>query len=316
MDDFIALNSTDKSVIHKPLGELLCEAGLISAQQIEIALKEQINDPQIRIGEIFAAKDWIKQETADFFVEKWSVLLHQTEKQPLAYYFQEAGLLDKHQIETIIHEQKHSQKKTRFHRLVLQKGWLSKQTVNFFIFYLIAKQKSPPLTVTSPYKLLKNYIDGETDFQRADLRQIQLNHVTLKGVNLNSSNLAKAQLKQANLNYSTLKRANLSNANLEKALLKEVNFESACLNEVNLTDAHLEGSNFTGADLRGADLRGAYSVNVAFQGANLKQAKLHGVNFHGATYDRQTSFDPGVDPVQAGMKSKSEEGFCDRYMII
>ena len=304
MDDFIFLNSTDRSVTHKPLGELLCEAGLISAQQIEIALQEQINNPQIRIGEIFADKGWIKQETADFFGEKWSVLLHQIEKQPLAYYFQEAGLLDKYQIEIILQQQKHSQEKIRFHRLAVQKGWLSQQTVNFFISHLIASQKSSPLTVTTPYQLLKNYINGKKDFQRADLRKIQLNHVTLKEVNLNSSNLVKAQLKQANLNYSTLKEANLSNANLEKALLKEVNFESACLNEVNLTDAHLEGSNFTGADLRGADLRDAYSVNVAFQGANLKQAKLDGANFHGATYDSQTSFDPTFDPVQAGMELK------------
>lgn len=303
MDNFISLNSSEKSVIHQPLGELLCEAGLISAQQIEIALKEQANNPETRIGEIFAAKGWIKQETADFFVEKWSVLLNQTAKQPLAYYFQESGLLDKHQIEIILDEQKQCQKKIRFHRLAVQKGWLSQQTVNFFISHLITNQKSS-LTVTSPYELLKNYMNGEKDFQRADLRRIQLNYVTLKGVNLNSSNLIKAQLKQANLNYSSLKEANLSNANLEKALLKEVNFESACLNEVNLTDAHLEGSNFTRADLRGADLRDGYFVNVAFQGANLKQAKLHGANFHGATYDRQTSFDPTFDPMQAGMELK------------
>lgn len=306
MDDLITLNSTEKSVIPKPLGELLCEAGLISAQQIEIALKEQTNNPETRIGEIFAARGWIKQETADFFVEKWYTLLKQTEKQPLAYYFQESGLLDKHQIEIILDEQKQRQKKIRFHRLAVQKGWLSQQTVNFFISHLIANQKSLPLTVTSPYELLKNYMNGETNFQRADLRRIQLNYVTLKGVNLNSSNLVKAQLKQANLNYSSLKEANLSNANLEKALLKEVNFESACLNEVNLTDAHLEGSNFTGADLRGADLRDGYFVNVAFQGANLKQAKLHGANFHGSTYDHQTNFDPAFDPLQAGMELKSK----------
>lgn len=304
MDDLIALNSTEKSVIHKPLGELLCEAGLISAQQIEIALIEQTNNPETRIGEILAARGWIKQETADFFVEKWSTLLKQPKKQPLAYYFQESGLLDIHQIEIILDEQKQHQKKIRFHRLAVQKGWLSQQTVNFFISHLIANQKSLPLNVTSPYELLKNYMNGKTDFQRADLRRIQLNYVTLKGVNLNSSNLVKAQLKQANLNYSSLKEANLSNANLEKALLKEVNFESACLNEVNLTDAHLEGSNFTGADLRSADLRDGYFVNVAFQGANLKQAKLHGANFHGSTYDHQTSFDPAFDPLQAGMELK------------
>ena len=307
MDDSISLNdvSTKKSSSHKPLGELLCEAGLISAQQIEVAMKEQLDNPQIRIGEIFASKGWIKQKTADFFVERWSILLNQAQKQPLAYYFHEAALLDKHQIETILQEQKSRQEKIRFHRLAVQQGWLSQQTVNFFVSHLIDSRKSQKykkFPTTTPYELLKNYVRGETNFQRAELKRIQLNYVTLKGVNINSSNLVKAQLKQANLNNSTLKQANLSSANLEKALLKGVNFESACLSQVNLTDAHLEGSNFTGADLREADLRDAYFVNVSFQGADLRKAKLQGANFHGSTYSGQTNFDPDFDPVQAGME--------------
>ena len=42
----------------KPLGQLLNEAGLISAKQIEIALQEQVEIPQMKIGEILALRGW------------------------------------------------------------------------------------------------------------------------------------------------------------------------------------------------------------------------------------------------------------------
>ena len=302
MNNSLAHKSSSTSVIHKPLGELLCEAGLISAQQVEIALQEQVKHPQLRIGELFARRRWIKQETVEFFVNQWYELLNQEQKQPLVYYFREAALLTEEQIEAILYEKKHRKTKIRFHRLAVQKGFISQTTVDFFIENLLASTKTEKSSFTTPYELLKNYIQGETNFQRADLKQIQLNNVTLKGVNLSSSNLASAKLRQANLNNSNLKQANLKNANLEKASLKEVDFESACLIDANLTDAHLEGSNFTRADLKRADLRHAYLVNVCFHGADLRDAKLQGAEFQGSSYDLNTCFDPDFDPVRAGME--------------
>jgi uncharacterized protein YjbI with pentapeptide repeats len=299
-------NSSLKPSAHKPLGELLSEAGLISAQQIEVALRDQITNPEMRIGEVLALRGWVKQETADFFVEQWSSLSNQETKQPLVYYFRQAALLDENQIEIILDEQKHSSQKIRFHRLAVQKGWIKQQTVEFFLGNLVtsgkAKKSWRKSSFATPYELLKNYTKGETDFQRSELRKIQLNHVTLKGVNLNSSNLVEAELRQANLNNSTFRQANLSHANLEKALLKNVDFQSACLNQANLTDAHLEGSNFKEADLAGADLRDAYFVNVSLQGADLRNAKLQGANFQGASYSATTYFDPNFDPLKAGME--------------
>lgn len=307
MNSYTSYNSlSTKSGQHKQLGVILCDAGLISAQQIEVALRDQLRDSGMRIGEILALRGWINQKTADFFVEQWDGLLEQKVKKPLVYYFREAALLDEDQISTILQEKSTRTETVRFHQVAIQMGFISQQTVDFFIKNLMISDKRKKYTKKSsfatPYELLKNYIRGETNFQRSQLKKIKLNHVTLKAVNLNSSNLTGAELKQANLNNSSFKDANLSNANLEKALLKEVDFESACLNRVNFTDAHLEGSNFRAASLKDADLRDGYFVNVSFQDADLSNAKLQGANLKGAMYNAKTVFDPGFDPSNVGME--------------
>ncbi|MGF1589750.1 MAG: pentapeptide repeat-containing protein [Pleurocapsa sp.] len=290
----------------KPLGQLLNEAGLISAKQIEIALQEQVEIPQMKIGEIFALRGWLKQETADFFVEQWDKLLQQEPKQPLVYYFRQAALLNENQIKLILEQRNNGSQKARFHHIAVQQGLIEQQTVDFFVKNLLVPSKgqksSDLVSFATPYKILQNYIRGKTDFQRSQLKRIKLNHVTLKGVNLDSSNLTRAELKQANLSNSSLRLVNLTGANLEKAILKEVDFECACLNQVNLTDAHLEGSNFRQANLREADLRHGYLVNVCFAGADLRKTKLQGANLTGASYDCQTCFDPGFDPINIGME--------------
>ena len=302
MNHSVTYKSLSQPTIHKPIGQLLSEAGLISAQQIEIALREQTERPELKIGELFALHQWIKQETVEFFVERWYELLNQEQKKPLVYYFKEAALLTEQQIEDLLYEQQYRKTKIRFHRLAVQKGLIRQRTVDFFLENLLTSNTTQQPSFATPYELLKNYINGETNFQRATLTQVQLNHVTLKGVNLNNSNLVKAELKQANLNNSSFKQANLQSANLEKASLKDVNFEAACLTNANLTDAHVEGSNFTGADLKRADLRHAYLVNARFQGADLRGAKLQGAALQGASYDLMTCFNPDFNPTTMGME--------------
>ena len=289
----------------KPLGQLLDEAGLISAQQIETALQYQANCPQVRIGEIFAKNGWIKQETADFFVEEWDELLVQQQKHPLVFYLRKSGLLTEAEIDYILEQQSSKTKKVRFHHVAVELNLVKQQTVDFLVRNLISKKPKKPLaksSFTTPYELLKNYIRGETNFQRSEFKRIKLNSVTLKGVNFNYSNFTDAELKQANLSNSSLKSANLSRANLEKAILKEVDFQDACLSFVNLTDAHLEGASFQQADLKEADLRHGYLVNVCFQGADLRSTKLQNANLKGAFYNAQTTFDPKFEPQKWGMR--------------
>ena len=118
----------------KPLGEILQLADLISIAQIEFALQEQIQNKNMRLGEILALQGWIKQETADFFAQKWSDLLNQKPKQPLGEYLKKAGLLDEYQVKTILCEQK--QMGLRFGELAVQKGWLKPTTINFFLEHI------------------------------------------------------------------------------------------------------------------------------------------------------------------------------------
>ena len=287
----------------KPLGQLLDEAGLISAQQIETALKDQLEHPQIRIGELLAFRGWIKQETADFFVEEWDELVNQQQKYPLVHYLRKAALLSEDEINYVLEQQNLKPEKVRFHHVALELGLIKRETVDFLVRNLIKKRKNSQKksSFATPYELLKNYIRGETNFQRSNFTKIKLNNVTLKGVNFNHSNFTEAELKLANLSNSSLRSVNLSRANLEKAILTEVDFTDACLNSVNFTDAHLEGSSFQKADLRAADLRHGYLVNVSFQGADLRSAKLQDANLKGAVYNSQTLFDPDFEPNQSGM---------------
>ncbi len=313
MNHSSSLNSlTSQSSNKKPLGQLLNEAGLISAHQIEIALQEQVKIPRLKIGEIFSLRGWINQETANFFAERWEELLQEKQKRPLVYYLRRAALLDDNQINFLMEQRKSNQQNVKFHQLAIQHGLLKKQTVDFFVRNLLAPHKlkkssdsnvdSNIFSVAKPYQILQSYIRGETNFQRSELKKIKLNHVTLKGVNFDSSNLIGAEFQQANLSNSSLRLTNLTGANLEKAVLKEVDFECACLSQVNLTEADLEGSNFRKAILREADLRGGYLVNVCFEGADLRKSKLQGANLQGASYDSETVFDPEFDPLKIGME--------------
>ena len=64
-----------KTVVIKPLGLVLRQAGLVSSEQVEKALEESLSLPQYRLGEILAIRGWIKPETADFFAEIWPYII-------------------------------------------------------------------------------------------------------------------------------------------------------------------------------------------------------------------------------------------------
>lgn len=64
-----------KTVVIKPLGLVLRQAGLVSSEQVEEALKESLSLPQYRLGEILAIRGRIKPETADFFAEVWPYII-------------------------------------------------------------------------------------------------------------------------------------------------------------------------------------------------------------------------------------------------
>ncbi|ELS03067.1 putative low-complexity protein [Xenococcus sp. PCC 7305] len=301
-------NTDDKSLLfssnsNKPLGEILVEAGLVSLAQIEIALQEQ-SESNLKIGEILALHGWIKQETADFFVEQWVKLLAEEQKQPLVYYFKESGLLEEAQISALLKEQQKQQKiqgrKIRFHHLAVERGVLKRITVDYFLASLFNIYSSGVFSFTKPYEVLRSYTNGETDFRRTKLSSAPLMGISLKKVLLDESNLKGANMTSCNLSYSSMIEVNLALANLNKAVLTEVNLKGACLNQANLREAHLEKVNFRRASLQNADLSGAYLLNTCFAAADLQGAQLPSECPYEIYYDSHTRFDDDFDPVSSG----------------
>ena len=285
-----------------PLGEVLIEAGLITANQIELALEIQAHS-NLKIGEILADHNWIEQKTADFFAEQWTKLLKKDRKKPLVYYFKMAGLLNDRQIATLIREQKQQVKPKRFHRLAVEKGYLKQVTVDFFLANVYNIYNTNVYSFAKPYEILSRYNRGETNFRRVELSKAPLVGVSLKGVQLDGSNLRQANFSSSNLSKSSFIQCDLAHVNLVKAILTGVNLERANLYQANLRQAHLKEANFTRANLQGADLRQTYLFKALFAGADLRKAKLAEKYPYEVFYDSLTTFDLDFEPQKAGWKA-------------
>jgi len=288
---------------HKLIEQLLLEAGLISASQIQLAKQEE-KSHGMELSEIFVVRGWVKQVTVDFFAQRWSAMLAERSRKPLPYYFKESGLLEISQINEILKIQKKSVEKMRFHRIAVDQGYLQQTTVDFFLAHMF-NVYDPKTTVSiPPHELVRSYAKGEKDFSNTDLRSASLKGVSLIGVTLNGSNLRQANFIKANLNRSSLIRVNLNQANLTQAILTETNFSRSFLKQANLESAHLEQANFSSAVLESANLQSAYLAKADFSGADLRGAKLS-LNYpYEVYYDRSTVFDSDFTPTLAGWKIK------------
>ena len=127
-----------KFITFKPIGEILKEADLITSPQLEVALRDQTYYEDMRLGEILALRGWIKQDTADFFVQEWYKLANRRIEHPLGFYLNKAGLLSESDIQKILAEQhKYS---LRFGDTAIKQGLLKPSTVNFFLQNLFPSQ--------------------------------------------------------------------------------------------------------------------------------------------------------------------------------
>ncbi len=147
----------------QPLGEILKDAGLITAPQIEVALHDQTYYQDMRFGEILALRGWIKSDTADFFVEEWWDLIKNEKKQPLGFYLKKAGLLTEKQIKLVLQEQDNTL--LRFGTTAVLKGLLKQETVDFFLENLfpnqISKRTLAPTIIEEQPKKKRNQITKE-----------------------------------------------------------------------------------------------------------------------------------------------------------
>ena len=134
-----------KFITFKPIGEILQEAGLITSPQLEVALRDQTYYQDMRLGEILALRGWIKQDTADFFVQEWFKLVNQRIEHPIGFYLQKAGLLTEQDIKFILLEQ--NKYSLRFGDTAVKQGLIKPNTVNFFVQNLFPSQlkKAEPI---------------------------------------------------------------------------------------------------------------------------------------------------------------------------
>ncbi|MEM7761268.1 MAG: hypothetical protein AAF298_24530 [Cyanobacteria bacterium P01_A01_bin.40] len=127
-----------KFITFKPIGEILQEADLITSPQLEVALRDQTYYEDMRLGEILALRGWIKQDTADFFVQEWFKLINCRIEHPIGFYLNKAGLLTEQDIKVILAEQ-HRQS-LRFGDTAVQQGLIKPSTINFFLQNLFPSQ--------------------------------------------------------------------------------------------------------------------------------------------------------------------------------
>lgn len=127
-----------KFITFKPIGEILTEAGLITKPQLEVALRDQIYNDNMLLGEILALRGWIEQDTADFFVREWFKLIGSRVDRPIGFYLNKAGLLSEADIQKILAEQR--KYSLRFGDTAVQKGLLKPSTVEFFLKHLYPSQ--------------------------------------------------------------------------------------------------------------------------------------------------------------------------------
>jgi hypothetical protein len=127
-----------KFITFKPIGTILQEADLITTPQLEVALRDQAYYEDMRLGEILALRGWIKQDTADFFVQDWFKLVNNRINHPIGFYLNKAGLLSESDIQRILKEQ--SENSLRFGDAAIKQGLLKPNTVNFFLQNLFPSQ--------------------------------------------------------------------------------------------------------------------------------------------------------------------------------
>jgi uncharacterized protein YjbI with pentapeptide repeats len=158
---------------------------------------------------------------------------------------------------------------------------------------------------------------SKADLSSATLRNANLEQADLRGANLRSACLAGAKfvgamVKGATMQESKLPNVDLSNQDFSEMDLTEgdfadadfrnsklilANLKNAILVRSKLADADLSGANLafadmTESDIQSANLSGANLQSTVLLGANLRYAKVDN-----ATYNSQTVFPNGYDPI-------------------
>ncbi|WP_264324826.1 pentapeptide repeat-containing protein [Romeriopsis navalis] len=164
------------------------------------------------------------------------------------------------------------------------------------------REAPQPAESDDELQLQDYYAAGERDFSDRDLCGIEVNTDCLS-----YARFRRSKLKQVNLQDMDLRGVDLSEANLSRSNLNHADLRGAALNNGIFFLTSFNGANLQGADLSGASLDITDLEQANLQGANLCGAYLRGldlsqVNLQGAYFDPKTQFDRTFDPLAAGMQ--------------
>lgn len=150
--------------------DTLIKAGLLNEVQIQVALHDQMLNPNMRLSEILSLRGWIAEETVDFFELLWDMRVKQGDRRRLGEYLVEARLLTAAQVEDVVTEQKVSN--LRFGEVAVLKGYLKQETVRFFIKYLfpqnIKVKEVSPFSRTTQTQAHQRTLNSESTVQQTE----------------------------------------------------------------------------------------------------------------------------------------------------
>lgn len=152
-----------QTAIVKPLGTVLLRGGLISPAQVEVALVDQRNYPNMRIGDVLELRGWLDRTTLDFFSDQWPKLVAKGADHPIGVYLQQAGLITQKQLDTLLDEQ--LQTGLRVGSLAVLRGWIKQETLDLLLQGIAPKHQSE-----SAFQSLRQAVDAaEEDNSQADM---------------------------------------------------------------------------------------------------------------------------------------------------
>ncbi|MEM7771753.1 MAG: WecB/TagA/CpsF family glycosyltransferase, partial [Cyanobacteria bacterium P01_A01_bin.37] len=133
-----------------PIGQVLQEAGLLSAEQVALVLSAQNQYRQRRFGELVVEQGWLSPTTLDFFIDDFPMLSNISRAEPLGHYLKSAALLDEQQIHAILAEQ--ALYGGRFGEIATTKGWVPKPTIELLLSNLPKRTPNPEKLSGNQYR--------------------------------------------------------------------------------------------------------------------------------------------------------------------
>ncbi|MEM8715694.1 MAG: WecB/TagA/CpsF family glycosyltransferase, partial [Cyanobacteria bacterium P01_G01_bin.4] len=138
----------------------MVRAGLLTEEQLDVARSQQQDHSHLTLAEIVSVRGWLTKQTVDFFVERLPSLKRDMRQQPLGDYLVAADLLDDAQLAALLWESRqetlqqdghqrdsHREERRCIGDLAVQNGWLTRQTVDFFLAEVAPECESLPYEI-------------------------------------------------------------------------------------------------------------------------------------------------------------------------